>query len=522
MGLMEEPSTLRARARASTVALAVVVAALAARATQLQVVRRASVTASAVHAAPARPTRGRIVDARGEVLADNVPRWELDVVPARLRQRHGGVARLARTLGVAEASLDALFEGRGQRVVRVRRHLDAAVADAVRRDARELPGVWLTPVEMRRYPQGAVTGAVVGGMRDVARDDAPGPYGYRLGDRIGHAGVERSWDLTLRGNSTLAPTHQGMTLVTHLDLRLQRAAWDALDGVRGEAVALDPRDGRVLAYVERPSPDPNAWELGSPGRVASDRVSVLWSGWVIAPVLVAQARAHGVSLDARLRVRVDASPHHLRCAARGGPRLGDIVADDCWMAARALFDATWVDVTASLRRVGFGRPAGIDLRDEPAGTANLPLGYPELQDFTVTTEGLHVTALQVAVAYSAIVNGGTVYQPRIVHEVRYPDGSLESRATPVVADRVELPSGESQRTLASLARWADARRAAPAYAALPPVGAFAQEDEWFVAVAPADAPRVVLVVHVPDPPYGAERAAFRIVRAWHRLSSEHP
>lgn len=72
------------------------------------------------------------------MLADNLPRWELNVVPARLRQRHRGVARLARILGVTEASLDALFEGRGQRVVRVRRHLDAAVADAVRRDAREL------------------------------------------------------------------------------------------------------------------------------------------------------------------------------------------------------------------------------------------------------------------------------------------------------------------------------------------------------------------------------------------------
>lgn len=136
-----------------------------------------------------------------------------------------------------------------------------------------------------------------------------------------------------------------MTLVTHLDLRLQRAAWDALDGVRGAAVALDPRDGRMLAYVERPSPDPNAWELGSPGRVAGDRAlaEVLWSGWVIAPVLVAQARAHGVSLDARLPARFRASPVHLRCAARGGPRLGDIVADDCWNMTHALLNWAWMD-----------------------------------------------------------------------------------------------------------------------------------------------------------------------------------
>jgi len=521
---MEDPSTLRARARASTVALAVVAAALAARATQLQVARRPSSATPAVHGLPARPTRGRIVDARGAVLADNVARWELDVSPARLRQRRGGVARLARVLGVTEGSLDALFEGRGQRVVRVRRHLDAAVVDAVRRDARELPGVWLTPVEMRRYPQGAITGAVVGGMRDVARDDAPGPYGYRLGDRIGLGGIERSWDLTLRGNSTLAPTHQGMTLVTHLDLRLQRAAWEALDGVRGAAVALDPRDGRVLAYLERPSPDPNAWEHGSPARVGGDRASidVLWSGWVIAPVLVALARAHGVSLDARLHGRFYVSPHHPRCATRGGPRLGDVVADDCWMAAHALLTSAWMDVTASLRRVGFGRPTGIDLRDEPSGAVNPPFGYPNLYDYPTATGGLHATPLQVAVAYSAIINGGTVYQPRIVHEVRYPDGSLESRASPVVADRVDLPTGESQRTLDSLARWADARGTAPAYAALPPMGALAEEDAWFVAVAPVAAPRLVLVVHAPDPPRGAEAAALRIVRAWHRLSSEHP
>lgn len=500
------------------VALAVVVAALAARATQLQVARRPSPT-PAVHAVPTRPVRGRILDARGEVLADNVPRWELDVVPARLRQRRGGVARLARILGVTEASLDALFEGRGQRVVRVRRHLDAAVADAVRRDARELPGVWLTPVEMRRYPQGAITGAVVGGMRDVARDDAPGPYGYRLGDRIGHMGVERSWDLTLRGNSTLAPTHEGMTLATHLDLRLQRAAWDAFDGVRGAAVALDPRDGRVLAYVERPSPDPNAWEHWSPARVAGGLVQATASveEGLLLPILVAQAHAHGSSLDARVRTITARDATRPQCHTRLGPRLGDLVAFDCADAWHTLFGLPWTDGSSALERVGFGRPSGVDLRDEASGFAR-----GERAAMPGSVACLTATAFQVAVAYSAIVNGGTVYQPRIVHEVRYPDGSVESRTTPVVADRVDLPSGESQHTLSSLARWADARRAAPAYAGLPPMGAFAQGDAWFVAVAPADAPRLVLVVHAPDPPHGAESAALRIVRAWHRLSSEHP
>jgi len=520
---MEDPPTLQTRARASMMALVVVVGALGARATQLQLARRPSSVTPVARSLPARPTRGRIVDARGEVLADNVPRWELDVIPARLRQRHGGVARLARLLGVNESSLDALFEGRGQRVVRVRRHLDADVAESVRRDTRELPGVWLTPVQMRRYPQGAVASAVVGGMRDVAPDDAPGPYGYRLGDRIGHTGVERSWDLTLRGNSTLAPTHEGMTLATHLDLRLQRAAWDALDGVRGAAVALDPRDGRVLAYVDRPSPDPNAWEHGNPGRVgegyADDAGPVTW---MLAPILVAQARAHGVPLGARVRSPRGPSEGHPRCTARGGSPLGDVVANDCVASTPSLFNPAWMEVRAALQQVGFGRTTGIDLREEPIGFANQGFYLRDAPPPGAHAYDVSATPLQLAVAYATIVNGGTVYQPRIVHEVRYPDGSLESRTTPVVADRVDLPSGESQRTLASLARWADARRGAPADAGLPPMGAFAQEDEWFVAVAPADAPRVVLVVHAPAPPHGAERAALGILRAWHRLSSEHP
>lgn len=505
-----------ARARAMTTVLAVAAAVLAGRAAQLQLARRPSAP-PATQAAPTHPSRGRILDARGVVLADNVLRWELDVIPARLRAQRSAVARLAAAVGMGERDLDALLEGRGQRVVRVREYLDEAAAEAVRRAA--LPGAWLTPVEMRRYPQGAAVDPVVGVMRDVAPDDGPWPYGYRLGDRIGARGVERSWDLTLRGNSTLAPNHQGMTLVAHVDLRLQRAAWDALDGSRGTAVAIDPRDGRVLAYATRDASE-------APLRRMRD------------PILAALARAHGVSLDARVPT-VARQGGGGPCGARGGPLLRDVVGWGCDAPVEEVLRPARVDVGASLRRVGFGRPTGIDLRDELAGAVYPP--DPELTGSARDASGplvVHATPLQVAVAYSAIVNGGTVYQPRLVHEVRHPDGTLESRTTPVVSDRVDLPTGESQRTLASLAQWADARRDAHAYDGLPRLGAFGERAapptssaDWFVAVAPAEAPRIVVVAmtHEPHeraddahPAVGAEPAALHILRAWHGVSSEFP
>jgi cell division protein FtsI/penicillin-binding protein 2 len=462
--------------RPFALAVSIALVGLGVRAAERHLARR-SLPAATGLAAAAQTPRGRIVDARGEILADNVPRWELDVKPARLRARPDATARLAALLGERPAALDAALSDRGQRVQRLRRYLDDAEADAVRRSA--LPGVWVTPVARRVYPQGAVTAAAVGHLRDVGPDDVLIPYGHRLGDRVGAAGIERSWDLTLRGASTLAPTRQGMTLVTHLDLRLVQAAWGALGDEGGEVVALDPRDGRVLALVARRTAG-----AGRGDRPLGPRPL----GAMLDPLVASLARSHGVTLP----------PRALRPAE----------------AARS-FAAAHLDLGTALRRVGLGRPTGIDLRDEPAGAQE-------------TDARWRATALQIAVAYGAIANGGTVYQPRIVDAVKHPDGAEESRTTPVVADRVELPTDEPPRALAALARWAEAHREGTGRG-LSAWGAWGA-DGWCVALAPAAAPRVVVVVRTAGRETAAESldaetssthaAAVAVLDAWHRSDRE--
>lgn len=498
---MDEHRPHPRRAHVAARLTAALFGALGLRAANLQ--GSAPLPATAPHVEPRTPPRGRILDAHGAVLADDVPSHELDLDPLRVARHPAALDRLSDLLH-HDADARAALRDRvlamaacNRRVLRVRRHVDDATAAAITREASRLPGVWLTPVAMRRYPAGALTAFPVGHMSDPSPTERVEPLGYRLGDRVGRVGIERAWDLTLRGTSTLAPEHHGMTLALSLDLRLQRAAREALD-VAGAVVALDASNGRVLAYVSAPSTDANAFERDGgnidegaarahPEQPGLDRVADACSElpWVqVAPFLDALARAHGLGRDdcrPTARRRATERTALQRCAARA-----------------AELDTTTRDVgfvTPMLREFGFGAPTGVDLRDESGGAA--------------TTTGASATPLQLAVAWSALVNNGTRYQPRLVQRITHPDGVASSEPTPVVGGHVALPVEAAARSFDDLRR----HLGTPTDEAL-----YVDADDtshthaWSVALAPTDHPRLVVVRREPRREDAPTLRA--LVRAW--------
>lgn len=500
---MDDPWRLHDRVRWMSRGALALFALLGARALQVQTGAPAARPVQVRERAA--PARGRVLDAHGAVLAEDVPSHEVDADPRPLRASPAAVDRLAAALGVPAAPLHervAWLAANGSRVMRVQRRVDDATAARIRREARALPGVWLTAVTARRYPEGALAMFPVGYMGDPGPGDMVEPLGYRLGDRMGRAGVERSWDLTLRGTSTLAPERQGMTLVTSLDLGLQRAAAAALGEQSGAALALDPRDGRVLAYVSRPAADPGAFERGAvadlaavllhPGFPLVDRVADLPSAPgrpLAAPFLIANALAHGID------------PAAVDRGNRPYP----------WGFA--------------LREFGFGRPTGVDLRDESGG--GIRDGGPD--------PAFIATPLQVGVAYAALANGGTVYQPRLVDRVLHPDGTVASRTTPVVSGHVQLPRVAVDRVLAVMrGLFAPEGSLHPLADPSLDVGAVASEVHdaglgmptyrpraWFVGLAPSAAPRVVVVVMVERAERDlAARAGLALLRSWQTSDTE--
>jgi penicillin-binding protein 2 len=487
---------------------------------------------------PAR--RGRIVTARGEVLAESVPGYAVSVVPRRVIGNESAlreVMELAR-LGPASGpelrrrllTWDATHPGRP---ITIRRVFADELSPHALRLAAPMRGVALRPVTLRRYPEGALTAAAVGAMGEVSAEELGGDESAGevvAGDRRGRSGVERTWEQSLR---------RGATLMTTLDLGLQREAARLLGARRGAVVALDPSDGRMLVYLSAPAVDPNRYERGldheeyesvrlDPAAPLVDRVAsvAVAPGSVFRPffLVAASGRSEFVFEDA---------------LARGRYRY---------------FDPLFVDVdrgvvVATERAFGFGRITGSDAQGEASGSVQpfrpeeSPRGWA-IEN--MTGYGASVTALQLGVAWSALVNGGTVYQPRFVTSVTSGGTVDPARAGPVVSGRRELSAGFRARVLDALRR---TTQPGGALARLDvrdvnlgalhdfveettssddPLDRWAQpravifhHHDWFVGLAPAHAPRIVVVVRVEEAE-AAARIGVGIARAWQRAQEVRP
>jgi penicillin-binding protein 2 len=303
--------------------------------------------------------------------------------------------------------------------------------------------------------------------------------GYHYGDNIGQAGIEKQYETTLRGKDgleyievnaygrSLGPIEHmpridpvpGNTLYLTIDSRLQEVAYDAFpDSLKGAVVALDPRNGEVLAMLSSPSIDPNIFSLAATLRSKS------WAKTVRDPNLPLNNRATTgtyppgstfklVSGLAGLASGKISAKGYMRRPCTGVYRFGNI-SKKCWYAKGhgrlQLRDAIKVscniyfyqvglklgDVTINTyaKQLGLGEYSGIDLPREKEGW----LSGEELYNIKHArrkwkwTKGIVLdlaigqaqifTPLQLAMMVGALGNGKAVYKPFILKEKRSQDG----------------------------------------------------------------------------------------------------
>ena len=227
------------------------------------------------------PVRGLVRDRSGVVLARNFSVFSLEIVP----EQTSGVDRTLALLG----EILTIDEEEEEKFRRQMRHLPGfeGIPIKTRLDEREVavfsvnrhrfPGVDVHTRLVREYPFGEALAHVVGyvgridsGERRRLEDD---PH-YRATRYIGKTGVEHSWERTLHGYAGVEQVEvdargrvvrtiesidpvPGAEVVIGLDVGLQLRAHAALAGLVGAIVAVDPRDGAVLAFASAPSFDPN-------------------------------------------------------------------------------------------------------------------------------------------------------------------------------------------------------------------------------------------------------------------------
>ncbi|HSO84608.1 penicillin-binding protein 2, partial [Thiocapsa sp.] len=234
---------------------------------------------------PLPPARGLIYDAKGVLLADNHPSFSLEITIEKVGDLDATIDELSRLIRI-EPQDRARFERQKRQRVRfqgvpIRLNLTPTEVARFAVDGHRYPGVDIRAELVRTYPLGEHTAHVLGYVgrineQELARIDQSNYAGSQF---IGKGGLEKAHEALLHGQvgyqqvevnargrviRTLEsqPPVSGKDLHLYLDIGLQQAAKEALGEERGAVVAIDPRNGGVLALVSNPSFDPNLFVEG--------------------------------------------------------------------------------------------------------------------------------------------------------------------------------------------------------------------------------------------------------------------
>lgn len=227
------------------------------------------------------PERGRLFDRKGNILASSrlahvVYLWPI----AQPKEKWGEtIERLAKYIAVPATTITTKLEQEGYNspnLVRVSSAISPKLVTLLSEHSMDLPGVQVEPEAVRYYPNGDVAAHVLGYTGEITAEELPElkEKGYRPGDVLGKAGVEYAFENMLRGEwggqqvevDALGkvlrvlgqkPPKAGNAVKMTLDLDLEKAVEKILGAQQGGVIAMNPKNGEVLAMVSHPAFDPN-------------------------------------------------------------------------------------------------------------------------------------------------------------------------------------------------------------------------------------------------------------------------
>lgn len=435
--------------------------------------------------------RGEIYDRTGTVvLATTVQRERLVAAPANLTQerRRMTVIELARILGLDDDDTGVLRDkltGDAKYVI-LRHGLERAVADQIRNaiSAKQAFGLSLEPEPERVYLQvgGGPGSSLAAHLLGFVNREGSGQYGIEQQyqsvlageprvlaaqrDASGRANVEAA-DVTQAGQPG---TDLTLTIDAGLQLRVEQellAAWVADRAKRASAVVMDPKTGEIYAMATYPSYDGNDYKAiaaSDPSRFIDPVVaSVYEPGSVFKMMTAVAALTNGtVTPSTRIKdtgtLRLDNGKTKIDDADRKGK--GWMTFEDGVAYSRNVVAAkvalglgkTTKESSTILHdmwlRLGYGAPTGIDVAGEVAGLVRDP-GVRAWRQIDLANasfgQGVAVTPIQLASAFAALMNGGTLVQPHVVKTVGTHDVVVAPRAEGVV-------DGTVSRTLVKMMR----------------------------------------------------------------------
>ncbi|MDR6521517.1 MULTISPECIES: penicillin-binding protein 2 [Variovorax] len=287
----------RFKRRVIVIGLAVLFAfgLLCARLVYLQVTRHEDLAEQAesnrTAVVPVVPNRGLILDRNGIVLASNYSAYTLEITPSKVGDVEETIDSLTQVLEISPRDRRRFKrlreDSRSFDSIPIRTRLSDEEVARFAAQRYRFPGVEIKARLFRNYPQGELASHVLGyigrinqrektAMEDWDEEDQAN---YKGTDYIGKLGIEQSYEKTLHGQTGVEqmetsaggravrrlashPATPGNTVMLSLDIKLQKLVEDMYGDRRGALVAIDPKTGEILAFVSKPTFDPNLFVEG--------------------------------------------------------------------------------------------------------------------------------------------------------------------------------------------------------------------------------------------------------------------
>jgi penicillin-binding protein 2 len=441
------------------------------------------------------PTRGRILDSSGRVLAENIPSFTFSIVPGELENPQDVIEICSDPLGITQEKMRSLIE-RSRSIPRfmsfpIKKNMTLEEVALVKARSGDLKGVVVEAKPIRRYPWGETLCHEIGTLGEISNEELAksGRLGYRTGDMIGKSGIEKEYETYLRGEegweqieidakgrqlahlSRHMPT-QGRDVVLTVDAELQRYAEETFIHRAGSIVAVDPDTGRVLLAVSKPGFDLNYFSPSVSKRQWKDLnddplhplenrvVRGLYSPGSTFKMVTAWAglAEKAIKPDTRFTCKgeIELWGQVFRCWNRHGHGSVDLrraIVESCDVYFYELGMRLGVDRIARYASLfGMGKPTGLGLPHELPGliptsawkrrtygdawkdgeTVNLSIG----QGYLVTTP------MQLAMMTAALANRGTLLTPSLVRQIRSSEGEVIFDHEPAVRWTIPLAAEE--------------------------------------------------------------------------------
>lgn len=523
---------------------------------------------------PIMAPRGGFYDINGRALVASRAANTVSIVPMDFKEPEKVIPRLSGILGMSQEEIRQKIKEQTFRPfdpIRLKKDVGPEILAKIEEQKNDLPGVLIETVPIREYIYGDSGAHLFGYVGEINKEelDKVKDQGYGPGDIVGKIGLEKLYDIYLRGinggeqvqvNASGKPITTmgekkaipGNNLYLTINGDVQQAAEKALEealaktpGAKGGGViALDPRNGQVVALASRPSFDPNKFATG---------ISVKdWSALINNPKhplnnrVIENAFPPGsiykiVTAVAALETKkVDPSDsfycsgvykwgfHCWNRSGHGSENLINGIRDSCNVVFYNLGERVGPTRLAEYSHLlGLGEKTGIDLLGETSGLLPSPAWKEKTyhqQWFPGETlnmsigQGYHLyTPIQLAQMVSAVVNGGTVYKPYLVSRVVSPEGKLIKQFQPQLKEKVNISPSTLQIVRQGLAKVVSEGTAAGAFSGFPihaggktgtaQAGVGKNDHAWFASFAPVNDPKLVVVVVIEEGGHGGATAA---------------